>query len=143
MSSDQRFSLLKGASGMISIFWILSKFYPHTEKGFNIPYFIFKDRVPPRKKWPITMNSMDMCYLSFGGENYPVDSVFICMYIYLPSAPKNTSIPLSVKNFLIVTHTLQIYPLFSTEIFPTRSLQVMKKFFQQKVIPNHIVYIFK
>lgn len=89
------------------------------------------------------MNSMDMCYLSFGGENYPVDSVFIYMYIYLPSAPKNTSIPLSVKNFLIVTYTLQIYHLFSTEIFPTRSLQVMKKFFQQKAIPNHIVYILK
>lgn len=72
---------MNGASGMISICWILSKFYPSTEKELNIPYFIFKDRISSRKKWPITMISKYMSSLSFGGKSCLLDSVFTSKYI--------------------------------------------------------------
>lgn len=43
------------------------------KRGFIL---LFKDGIPPRKKWPITMISKDMSSLSFGGGNCPVESVF-------------------------------------------------------------------
>lgn len=83
MSSYQRFSPakeLRGVSGMVTIFQILSKFYPCRNKGFNTPYSMFKDGIPPREKETIAMISKDMACLSFGDGNYPVDSVFTSKY---------------------------------------------------------------
>ena len=131
MSSYQRFppfKELRGDFGMISIFWTLSKFYPSSDKGFNIPYLIFKDGVPPREKEPITMISKDTSCLSFGGGNFPADSVFASKYIssFSPKEWKYSKVSLNQESSH--THMLQTYLLFTTEIFSIKSLKVVKKF---------------
>lgn len=88
MSFDQRLFPLKGlrgASGMISIFWISSNFYPSIARGSV--YLIPLLRMKYFQRRIITVISKDMSCLWFGDRNCPVDSAFPSKYVS-PFNPK-------------------------------------------------------